>query len=102
MRDECQDLRDKNDEIKDRVRKLNVIQRGLTKEQAAGPMQKSGLQKNDKYSHVQGKLEITHSKVTKRYAEEAKALREQIKLNQRKELELERDLQEAMTRSGIS
>ena len=76
LRDECQDLRDKNDEIKDRVRKLNVIQRGLTKEQAAGPLQKAGLAKNDKYAHVQGKLEITHSKVTKRYAEDAKALRD--------------------------
>lgn len=34
---------------------------------ATGPLHKSGLAKNDKYAHVQGKLEVTHSKVTKRY-----------------------------------
>ena len=32
-----------------------------------GPLHKSGLAKNEKYAHVQGKLEVTHSKVTKRY-----------------------------------
>lgn len=52
LRGECEDLREKNDEIKDRVRKLNVIQRGLTKEFTQGPMQKSGLAKNEKYAHV--------------------------------------------------
>ena len=44
-------------------------------------MQKSGLAKNEKYAHVQGKLEVTHSKVTKRFQEDAKDLRAQIKLN---------------------
>ena len=38
LKDECEDLRNKNATIKDRVRKLNVIQRGLTKEQASGPL----------------------------------------------------------------
>ena len=92
LRGECEDLRERNDEIKDRVRKLNVIQRGLTKEFTQGPMQKSGLAKNEKYAHVQGKLEVTHSKVTKRYQEDAKELRQQIKINQKKEMDLERDL----------
>ena len=32
LKGECDDLRDKNEVIKERVRKLNVIQRGLTKE----------------------------------------------------------------------
>ena len=36
-----------------------------------GPLHKSGIAKNEKYAHVKGKLEITHSKVSKRYQEEA-------------------------------
>ena len=102
LRGECNDLREKNDDIKERVRKLNVIQRGLTKEFNQGPMQRSGMAKNDKYAHVQGKLEVTHSKVTKRYQQDAAELRQQIKVNQKKELDLERDLQEAMAKSGVS
>lgn len=39
-----------------------------------GPLHKSGIAKNEKYAHVQGKLEITHSKVSKRYQEETKTV----------------------------
>ena len=46
-----------------------------------GPLQKSGLAKNDKYAHVTGKLDISHNKVTKRYAEEAKDMKAQIVIN---------------------
>ena len=67
LKSECDDLRDQNDEIREKVRKLNVVQRGLTQQMTSGPLHKSGLAKNEKYAHVQGKLEITHSKVTKRY-----------------------------------
>ena len=84
LQSECDDLREQNASIKEKVRKLNVIERGLTKELAAGPLQRSGLAKNEKYAHVQGKLDLAHSKVTKRYAEEAKDLRAQIAINQKK------------------
>ena len=75
LKEECDDLRDQNDQIKEKVRKLNVVQRGLTQQMATGPLHKSGLAKNDKYAHVQGKLAVTHSKVTKRYQDEAKDIR---------------------------
>lgn len=81
LKEECDDLRDQNDQIKEKVRKLNVVQRGLTQQMATGPLHKSGLAKNDKYAHVQGKLAVTHSKVTKRYQEEAKDIRAQIMIN---------------------
>ena len=81
LKEECDDLRDQNDQIKEKVRKLNVVQRGLTQQMATGPLHKSGLAKNDKYAHVQGKLSVTHSKVTKRYQEEAKDIRAQIMIN---------------------
>ena len=84
LQSECDDLREQNASIKDKVRKLNVIERGLTKELTAGPLQRSGLAKNEKYAHVQGKLDLAHSKVTKRYAEEANDLRAQIAINQKK------------------
>ena len=67
-----------------------------------GPLHKSGLAKNEKYAHVQGKLEVTHSKVTKRYQAEAKDLRAQITLNQRKVMELEHELQETLAKNGGS
>ena len=69
---------------------------------ATGPLHKSGLAKNDKYAHVQGKLAVTHSKVTKRYQDEAKDLRAQITINQRKVLELEQELKEAVAKNGGS
>ena len=68
----------------------------------AGPLHKSGLAKSDKYAHVQGKLASTHSKVTKRYQEEARDMRAQVTINQRKVLELEGDLKEAMVKNGGS
>ena len=102
LKDECDDLRDQNVDITEKVRKLNVVQRGLTQQMTAGPLHKSGLAKSDKYAHVQGKLASTHSKVTKRYQEEARDMRAQITINQRKVLELEGDLKEAITNNGGS
>ena len=67
LKNECDDLRDQNASVKERNRKLNVVVRGLTKQLETGPLQKSGLAKNDKYAHVTGKLDSTHNKVTKRY-----------------------------------
>ena len=88
LRGECDDLRDQNRELKEKLRKLDVVQRGLTQQMSSGPLHKSGLAKNDKYAHVQGKLEHTHGKVTKRYQAEAKDLKAQIVINERKKLEL--------------
>jgi len=58
----------------------------------SGPLHKSGLAKNEKYAHVQGKLDLSHSKVTKRYKIEAQDMKTQITINNRKVMELEKDL----------
>jgi len=52
LQSECEDLRDQNNQIKEKVRKLTVVEKGLTKEMTTGPLHKSGLAKNDKYAHV--------------------------------------------------
>jgi len=67
LKTECEDLKAQNDSIREKVRKLNVVSRGLTQQMTTGPLHKSGITKNDKYAHVQGKLDSTHSKVTTRY-----------------------------------
>ena len=67
LKGECDDLKGQNDAIREKVRKLNVVSRGLTQQMTSGPLHKSGLAKNEKYAHVQGKLDHSHSKVTKRY-----------------------------------
>ena len=59
-----------------------------------GPLHKSGIAKNSKYAHVQGKLEITHSKVSKRYAEEAREVSDQIRKNHAKARQLGHELAE--------
>ena len=63
------------------MRKLNVVQRGLTQQMTSGPLHKSGIAKNEKYAHVQGKLDTTHSKVTKRYQQEAADIKAQLMIN---------------------
>ena len=50
LRNECDEIKVQNTEIKEKVRKLNVIQRSL-----AAPTTASG--KTNKYAHVQGKLQ---------------------------------------------
>ena len=102
LNSECDDVKEQNIKMKDNIRKAKVVLKGLTSALQTGTLHKSGLAKNDKYAHVQGKLDISHSKVTKRYHEEAKDLRAQVHINQRKEMDLERELKDAITRNGGS
>lgn len=74
LRKEFDELHDNNDVIKEKIRKLRVIQRGL----AAGP---ALAKKPDKYAHVQGKLEVTHNKVTRAYQNTIEDLRSQCVVN---------------------
>lgn len=67
---------------------------------ASGPLNRSGLAKNEKYAHVQGKLNTSHKKVTQRYKDEAADLTAQITINNRKAMELERELQETIAHYG--
>jgi len=77
LQHEVDDLKDQNASAKEKIRKLNVIERGL----ATRP---PGAQtKNDKYSHVQGKLEVLHTPAGKRYQAEADDMRAQIVKNNR-------------------
>jgi hypothetical protein len=57
LQEEFEDLKTKNMTTKERVRKLNVIHRGLASRPATAS-------KPNKYAHVAGKLEVTHTKVT--------------------------------------
>ena len=69
LQNEVDDLKDQNAAVKEKIRKLNVIERGL----ASRP---PGAQtKSDKYSHVQGKLEVLHAPAAKRYQAEADDMR---------------------------
>ena len=65
----CLSLSRKDEEIKEKVRKLNVITRSL-----AAPS--SAAAKVNKYAHIQGKLSNTNAnKIAKEYAEKAAELR---------------------------
>ena len=72
LKGEVDDLQNQNTTLGEKIRKLGVVHRGLTKQMKEGPLQRAGLQKNEKYAHVQGKLDNTHSKVVTRYREEQK------------------------------
>ena len=62
LQNECDEIRTQNDEMKEKVRKLNVIQRGL-----AAPS--TAQAKPNKYAHVPGKLAFSASgKMSKKYA----------------------------------
>ena len=74
LQNEFEDLKDKNTSTKDRVRKLNVIHRGLASRPATAA-------KPNKYAHVQGKLDVTHTKVTQQYSKLAEDLRAQMVVN---------------------
>ena len=100
LNNECEDVKDQNTQMKENIRKAKVVLKGLTAAVSNGTLHKAGIAKNDKYAHVQGKLEITHSKVTKRYAEEAKDMRAQIAINQRKEMALEKEPKETIAKNG--
>lgn len=74
LQSEFEELQSKNTTTKERVRKLNVIHRGLASRPATA-------QKPNKYAHVQGKLEVTHTKVTQQYQKAAEDLRAQMVVN---------------------
>ena len=50
---------------------------------------------------MQGKLGVSHNKVTNRYMQEAKDLRAQITLNQKKVLSLENELKTVQANSKL-
>jgi chromosome segregation ATPase len=75
------------------VRKLKVIERGL----AAGPALAA---KPNKYAHVQGKLEVTHSKVTRQYQSMIEELRAQLVTNQKETFRLENEARRIRTMTG--
>lgn len=76
LESEVDDLKDQNSEIKEKVRKLNVVHRGLTSQMTGGgPSTKESQSKSNKFAHVQGKLDVSYSKVTRRYQDEAKEMR---------------------------
>ena len=43
LKEETEDLRDQNREKKEKVRKLQVVFRGLTQQSASGPQARSGI-----------------------------------------------------------
>lgn len=68
LKEEFEELKDKNQQTKERVRKLNVIQRGLASRPATAA-------KPNKYAHVQGKLDVNMSAAAKQYSKMAEELR---------------------------
>jgi thymidylate synthase len=81
LQEEFDELRTRNVSTKERVRKLNVIHRGLASRPATAS-------KPNKYAHISGKLEVTHTKVTHQYQKLAEDLRAQMVVNQREVLRL--------------
>ena len=67
LEDECEDIKNENSELKEKVRKLNVIQRGLDAPTTASA-------KPNKYAHVPGKLRQS-SNISKKYTQEAQDIR---------------------------
>lgn len=93
LQEEIDTLKDQNDDIKEKVRKLKVIERGL----AAGPALAA---KPNKYAHVQGKLEVTHSKVTRQYQTIIEELRNQLVTNQKETIRLENEARRIRAATG--
>lgn len=93
LKGEVDELNGQNDTIKEKVRKLRVIERGL----AAGPALAA---KPNKYAHVQGKLEVTHSKVTRQYQTIIEELRAQHVTNQKETFRLENESRQIRTFTG--
>ena len=81
LEDECADIKNENQDLKEKVRKLNVIQRGLDAPTTA-------TAKPNKYAHVPGKLRQSSS-ISKKYTQEAQDIRAQLTINNRKIMELE-------------
>ena len=52
LEDEIANLRDENTDRKEKIRKLNIIQKGLTTQQTAASKALGTLGKNPKYAHV--------------------------------------------------
>lgn len=80
---ECDSMKVENDDRREKVRKLRVIERGLASRPAGAPC------KVDKYSHVSGKLDVYSTPASKRYAEEADDMRAQLIIVNRKKLQIE-------------
>lgn len=93
LKEEFDELKDRNHSTKERVRKLNVIQRGL----ASRP---STAAKPNKYAHVQGKLEHNQSAASKQYSKLAEELRAQMVVNQREILRLQQEVNMMNDRMG--
>lgn len=50
--------------------------------------------KQNKFAHVQGKLDILHAPAMKRLTDEADEVRNQLVINKRKQLEMEQKIEE--------